>query len=104
LAFGMLLATSLETLAWECVAASEYSYGVGWSDTQRRAAKIALRECAIRTAPGDMCYLQDCTPYRAEAGDSSGGDGFPEGYGSDYKLKLTSEASDMAAGTMKPKE
>lgn len=95
---------SFEALAWKCVATSPSGWGVGHSPWQGTAANIALNECAIRTPWGQACYVQECNPYRGSDNKSLGGEGFPEFYGSDYKMKFSNNPEETAGGVMTPKK
>lgn len=50
-----------EAAAWTCGARSPTgSWGVGWSYSIRRARRIALYQCAIRTPRRYRCYITYC--------------------------------------------
>lgn len=49
-------------MSWTCTAQSSSSWGSGFGPTQGIAARRAMMECRIRTAPYDMCFIVDCSP------------------------------------------
>lgn len=49
---------------FECKARSPYAFGFGISPYRHVAAQIALRQCAVRTPYGDICYLSWCRRIR----------------------------------------
>ena len=49
-----------EASAWYCRADSPSAYGWGSSGSRGRAARIAIRQCAVRTPRWQVCYLSWC--------------------------------------------
>lgn len=59
---GLMLTLSVsEASAWYCHASSSYgSWGWATNRSLKRAKRTALRQCAVRTPRGYMCYITFC--------------------------------------------
>ena len=61
---AMGMSTTDADARWICGARSATGgWGVGWAPGVNRARRIALRNCAVNTPRGYVCYIRSCRRY-----------------------------------------